>query len=184
MKTSFEAVTTSFTVDDVSDDALALLYGDEPPLRRVEATYLSEPAYVQPPTKRPWLTGKRYRAARRAWRRRRRAWTRAGSPMDLRRIIIPAAVVTEVPGAPGTYSIEPRSTPSHWWAPAEDPDARPARLGPAWIDVGYTTEDDMERHPRDCPECQAHKHPSCTGTALDPDTDEFVECECAQGGHA
>jgi hypothetical protein len=38
-------------------------------------------------------------------------------------------------------------------------------------------------HPRDCPECQQKKHANCTGWAIDPDTDEFVPCECAEGGH-
>jgi hypothetical protein len=39
-------------------------------------------------------------------------------------------------------------------------------------------------NPLDCPECRQGKHVNCTDWALDPDTDEMVECECAQGGHA
>lgn len=36
----------------------------------------------------------------------------------------------------------------------------------------------------DCPECRQGKHGNCTNEALDPETDEIVPCECAQGGHA
>lgn len=39
-------------------------------------------------------------------------------------------------------------------------------------------------HEDDCPECRAGKHPNCTGWAINPDTDEIVECPCAEGGHA
>lgn len=41
----------------------------------------------------------------------------------------------------------------------------------------------MSLHPRDCPECRQGKHVNCTGWALDEDTDDVVECECAEGGH-
>lgn len=37
--------------------------------------------------------------------------------------------------------------------------------------------------PRDCPECRNGKHANCTGWALDEDTDEVVDCDCASGGH-
>jgi len=39
-------------------------------------------------------------------------------------------------------------------------------------------------HETDCPECRSGKHGNCTGWAIDPDTDEMVECECRVGGHA
>lgn len=39
------------------------------------------------------------------------------------------------------------------------------------------------KHPNDCPECQQGKHVNCTGWALDEDTDDMVECGCAEGGH-
>jgi hypothetical protein len=42
----------------------------------------------------------------------------------------------------------------------------------------------MEPHADDCPECQSGKHVNCAGWAVDPDTDEIVECNCATGGHA
>jgi hypothetical protein len=61
--------------------------------------------------------------------------------MDLHRLLIPAATVTEVPGAPGTFSVGPVSVPSQWHAPAPDPYARPVALGKGWTDVGYYTED-------------------------------------------
>jgi hypothetical protein len=40
------------------------------------------------------------------------------------------------------------------------------------------------QHPADCPECRSGKHVNCTGWALDEDSDELVECGCAEGGHA
>lgn len=40
-----------------------------------------------------------------------------------------------------------------------------------------------ETHAEDCPECRQGKHANCTGWALDPDTDELVDCPCAEGGH-
>jgi len=42
----------------------------------------------------------------------------------------------------------------------------------------------IEAHPDDCPECRQGKHGNCAGWALDPDTDDFVTCACAAGGHA
>lgn len=41
----------------------------------------------------------------------------------------------------------------------------------------------MSLRPRDCPECAQGKHRTCAGWAIDEDTDEFVDCECAEGGH-
>lgn len=41
----------------------------------------------------------------------------------------------------------------------------------------------MNDHPNDCPECKQDKHVNCVGVALDPDLDDFVECECQAGGH-
>ncbi|HEU5032669.1 MAG TPA: hypothetical protein VFV01_47655 [Spirillospora sp.] len=34
-----------------------------------------------------------------------------------------------------------------------------------------------------CPECVAGKHPNCTRQALDPATDEFVDCACERKLH-
>lgn len=39
------------------------------------------------------------------------------------------------------------------------------------------------KHPADCPECRAGKHQNCTEWAVDEDTDEVVDCDCAAGGH-
>lgn len=36
---------------------------------------------------------------------------------------------------------------------------------------------------RDCPECMQGKHQNCAHQAIDPDTDELVDCECEEGGH-
>jgi hypothetical protein len=47
-----------------------------------------------------------------------------------------------------------------------------------------TVEEPVNDHPRDCPECKGGKHVNCTEVTLDPDTDEMVPCECAEGGHA
>jgi hypothetical protein len=40
-----------------------------------------------------------------------------------------------------------------------------------------------ERHPEDCPECRQGKHGNCAGFSFDPDTDEQIDCPCAEGGH-
>jgi hypothetical protein len=108
--------------------------------------YTSGPGYVQPPVKRRGLTGKRYRIARRAWRRRRRAWVRDGSPMNLHRMMFPAAVTAmdPVPGRPGEFSVQvtPQALPSQWHAETPDPYAAPTVLGHGWTDLGFMSEEE------------------------------------------
>lgn len=48
---------------------------------------------------------------------------------------------------------------------------------------GVTVTIAAEHHLEDCPECRQGKHGNCTGWSLDTNTDELVECPCAEGGH-
>lgn len=52
-----------------------------------------EPLLPSKPFKRPGLTGRRYRIARRRYGRAVRAWRRAGRPMRERAVFMPRAVV-------------------------------------------------------------------------------------------
>lgn len=89
--------TLGLTVDAVNPEVLALLLGPPRPSHRVEVDYVREVPTLGPaPMKRRGLTGKRYRAARRAHRRERQSWVRAGRPMMkvLTRVVVPHVVVS------------------------------------------------------------------------------------------
>lgn len=77
---------------DVNPDLLGTLYSQQAPRHTVEIRY-REPDVPAHPVKRPWLRGRRYRAACRAHSRAVRRWKRAGRPQVERMIYLPSAQI-------------------------------------------------------------------------------------------
>ena len=109
---SFDAaatVTLGYDASRIDPDLYALIIGDQPPAATHRLEWVQAvPGDPVPPRKRRGLTGKAYRAARRAYAREHRAWVRAGRPDNHVRYIAPRVRITDVtdaPGSPDTYSV-------------------------------------------------------------------------------
>lgn len=100
---TLDALTWSGTVQrsEVSEEFMRTVFGDAGPAPvSLTYRYLDTPLPA-PPVKRRRLTGKTYRAARRAHGRRVRAWKRAGSPMVERMVHVARATLRDVTPVPG-----------------------------------------------------------------------------------